>query len=53
MGSLGDSGAKNWGLNSPIYTAPPKWEWPQPLELYNKLHTKNDTHVYRGYSTLC
>ena len=30
MGSLGDSGAVNGGLNSPTYVAPPKWECPLP-----------------------
>ena len=30
MGSLGDSGAENGGLNSPTYAALPKWECPPP-----------------------
>ena len=30
MGSLGDSGGENGGLNSPTYMAPPKWECPLP-----------------------
>ena len=34
MGSLGDSGAENGGLNSPTYVAPPKWECPRALEIY-------------------
>ena len=44
VGSLGDNGAENGGVNSPTYAAPQKWECPSPPQIA----THRSGKVYGG-----